>query len=158
MERGEVWGQGENVTPLVGRLLEQLDLERLAIAEALGLSVRTIFEHFHLSFHVPIASISEMNQQMHAEGRGGFGPVSAESRYVLEDVPFGLVPTAFLGRLVGRPATLHEAGISLLSAAYGRDFAKDNDLLSVSGVEGRSVEDLMRLSQQGSAPVPPARA
>jgi opine dehydrogenase len=152
MERGEVWGQGENVTPLVGRLLEQLDLERLAIAQALGLSVRTIFEHFHLSFHVPVASIAEMNQQMHAEGRGGFGPATAQSRYVLEDVPFGLVPTARLGQLVGRPATLHEAGIALLSAAYGRDFAGDNDLLPVSGVEGRSVADLMLLAQHGTAP------
>ncbi|HWL69881.1 MAG TPA: NAD/NADP octopine/nopaline dehydrogenase family protein [Geminicoccus sp.] len=151
MERGETWGQGENVTPLVGRLLEQLDLERLAIAEALGLSVRTIFEHFHLSFHVPVASISEMNQQMHAEGRGGFGPTTAQSRYVLEDVPFGLVPTALLGRLVGRPAKLHEAGITLLSAAYGRDFKEDNDLLPVSGIEGRGIDELVRLCREGSA-------
>lgn len=66
MERGEVWSQGQNVTPKIGRLLEKLDQERLAIADALGLNVKTIFEHFHLSFHVPVASISEMNQQMHA--------------------------------------------------------------------------------------------
>ena len=49
MERGETWSQGQNVTPKVGRLLEALDRERLAIADRLGLSVRTIFEHFHLS-------------------------------------------------------------------------------------------------------------
>ncbi|TIP77164.1 MAG: NAD/NADP octopine/nopaline dehydrogenase, partial [Mesorhizobium sp.] len=36
MERGETWSQGQNVTPKVGRLLEQLDEERLAIAAALG--------------------------------------------------------------------------------------------------------------------------
>ena len=52
------------------RLLEELDRERLEIAQALGLTVKTIFEHFHLSFHVPVASISEMNQQMHAQGNG----------------------------------------------------------------------------------------
>ena len=48
MERGETWSQGQNVTPKVGRLLEELDQERLAIAAALGLDVRTIFQHFHL--------------------------------------------------------------------------------------------------------------
>jgi opine dehydrogenase len=37
MERGETWSQGQNVTPKVGRLLEALDEERLAIADALGL-------------------------------------------------------------------------------------------------------------------------
>ena len=50
MERGEIWSQGQNVTPNIGRLLESLDQERLAIAKVLGLKVRTIFEHFHLSF------------------------------------------------------------------------------------------------------------
>ncbi len=90
MERGESWSQGQNVTPNVGRLLEALDEERLAIAKALGVEVRSIFEHFHLSFHVPVASISEMNQQMHVEGNGGTGPATADSRYVTEDVPYGL--------------------------------------------------------------------
>lgn len=66
--------------------------------------MRTIFEHFHLSFHVPVASISEMNQQMHAQGNGGTGPATADSRYVTEDVPYGLALTVALGDLVGRPA------------------------------------------------------
>jgi hypothetical protein len=34
MERGEAWSQGQNVTPKIGRLLEELDRERLAIAAA----------------------------------------------------------------------------------------------------------------------------
>ena len=122
MERGENWSQGLNVTPNVGRLLEALDKERLAIAEQLGVSVRTIFEHFHLSFHVPVASISEMNQAMHAQGNGGTGPATAQSRYVTEDVPYGLVLTVKLGEMTGRPARLHKAGIEIFSAMYGRDF------------------------------------
>jgi opine dehydrogenase len=69
MERGETWGQGQNVTPNVGRLLEELDRERIAIATALGLEVRTIFQHFHLSFHVPVGSISQMNQEMRRRQR-----------------------------------------------------------------------------------------
>jgi len=149
MERGETWGQGENVTPAVGRLIEALDRERLAIADAFGLRVKTVQEHFSLSFHVPLASVSEMNQEMHRQGRGGFGPKTAESRYVLEDVPFGLLPTVVLGRLAGRPATLHEAGLALFSAAYGRDFSKDNDLLPALGLERLSAADLQQLARAG---------
>ncbi len=142
MERGETWGQGENVTPNVGRLLEALDRERLAIAEALGLSVRTIFEHFHLSFHVPVASISEMNQNMHREGRGGTGPATADSRYVTEDVPFGLAVTSALGRIAGVPARLHEAGTEIFSAMYGRDFPAENDLLDAIGLQEMDIHTL----------------
>ncbi|MCC2690874.1 MAG: octopine/nopaline dehydrogenase [Rhizobiaceae bacterium] len=149
MERGEVWSQGQNVTPKVGRLLEELDRERLAIAEALGLGVRTIFEHFHLSFHVPMSTISQMNQEMHAQGNGGTGPATADSRYVLEDVPFGLVMTAKLGRLAGRPAELHESGIRIFSALYGRDFNSENDLLDALGIDGLSLARLNALSRDG---------
>ncbi|MCR9110270.1 MAG: NAD/NADP octopine/nopaline dehydrogenase family protein [Rhodobacteraceae bacterium] len=149
MERGEVWSQGQNVTPKVGRLLEKLDLERLAIAEALGLSVKTIFEHFHLSFHVPVASISEMNQQMHAQGNGGTGPASADSRYVTEDVPYGLQLTAVLGRLVDQPAVLHEAGIEIFSAMYDRDFVRENALLEALELERYSLEELQQAARTG---------
>ena len=149
MERGEEWSQGQNITPTVGRLIEALDEERLAIAKIFGLSVRTVREHFSLSFHVPMASVSEMNQEMHRQGRGGLGPATVNSRYILEDVPFGLLPTILLGRLAGRPATLHESGVALFSAAYGRDFAQDNDLLPELGLERLSVAQLQRLMRSG---------
>ncbi|MCX8280007.1 NAD/NADP octopine/nopaline dehydrogenase family protein [Phyllobacterium sp. 0TCS1.6C] len=151
MEKGEVWGQGEHVTPAVGRLIEALDEERLAIAGSFGLKVRTVYEHFSLSFHVPMASVSEMNQEMHRQGRGGFGPTTIESRYILEDAPFGLWPTALLGRISGHPASLHEAGVAIYSAAYGRDLKADNDLLPELGLEGIAPEELKRLCEQGFA-------
>lgn len=149
MERGEIWSQGENVTPNVGRLLEALDEERLAIAEALGLSVRTIFEHFHLSFHVPVASISEMNQRMHEQGNGGAGPATADSRYVTEDVPYGLALTVALGDLTGRPAELHRAGIRIFSAMYGRDFMAENALLNALDLENMPLDDLRHAARTG---------
>ena len=149
MERGETWSQGQNVTPNVGRLLEALDQERLAIASALELDVRTVFEHFHLSYHVPVASISEMNQQMHARGTGGTGPATADSRYVIEDVPYGLVVTAALGELAGRPARLHDAGTRILSAMYGRDFTAENELLNTLDLQRHDIRDLQRAARTG---------
>ncbi|MEM8947885.1 MAG: NAD/NADP octopine/nopaline dehydrogenase family protein [Pseudomonadota bacterium] len=149
MERGEVWSQGQNVTPNIGRLLEALDQERLAIADSLGLSVRTIFEHFHLSFHVPVASISNMNQEMHGAGRGGTGPATAESRYVTEDVPFGLLPTVKLGEMVGQTAKLHQAGIDIFSAMYGIDFERVNDLLPALDLDSLSLAQLKQLAAEG---------
>ena len=149
MERAETWGQAENVTPKIGRLLEELDRERLAIAASLGLDVRTIFQHLHLSFGVPYGSASEMHQAMHVIGKGGAGPTTADSRYVTEDVPFGLVPTAKLGRLTGHPAPLHEAGIALFSAMYGRDFTAENDLLAALDIDALSLGQLQTLCRDG---------
>jgi opine dehydrogenase len=71
------------------------------------------------------------------------------SRYILEDVPFGLLPTILLGRLAGSPATLHESGVALFSAACGRDFAQDNDLLPELGLERLSVAQVQQLMRSG---------
>jgi opine dehydrogenase len=149
MERGETWGQAENVTPAVGRVMETLDAERLAIAEAFGLSVRTIKEHYAFSYQLPVASIAEMNADLHGQGRGGFGPTTLDSRYVLEDAPFGLWPTVLLGRLAGRPATLHEAGLTMLSGAYGRDLAAENDLLPALDFASMTREDVQARARLG---------
>ncbi|MFC6490330.1 NAD/NADP octopine/nopaline dehydrogenase family protein, partial [Nitratireductor sp. GCM10026969] len=151
MEHGETWSQGFNVTPNVGRLLEALDRERLAIAEALGLSVRTIFEHFHLSFHVPQDTVSNMNQEMHRQGRGGTGPATADSRYVTEDVPYGLFVTVKLGEMTGREARLHRAGVEIFSALYGRDFAGENSLVPALDLDRMTLDDLKALTRSGFA-------
>ena len=122
--------QFENVTPTIGRFLEQLDQERLAIANELNVEVKTIFEHFSQGFHVPITdSIADMNQVIHQEGNDVHGPTTVDSRYVTEDVPFGLVLVIVLGDMLGKPAILHRAGLQILSAMYARDFMNENDLL-----------------------------
>lgn len=149
MEKGEQWSQGGNVTPAVGRFIEALDVERLAIAAHFGIAVRTVGEHFSLSYHVPISSVSDMNQEMDRKGLGGFGPTTIESRYILEDVPFGLLPTVFLGQISGKQAVLHQSGISILSAAYGRDLKADNDILPALGIETMTDTDLQSLCRKG---------
>lgn len=151
MERGETWSQGQNITPNVGRLLERLDEERLAIADVLGLSVRNIYEHFSLSFHVPMSSsVSEMNQQLYQQGNNDVnGPNTAESRYVTEDVPYGLALTVLLGNLVGKPAVLHQSGMSILDAMYGREFLQENELYFQLNLAGRTLEELQEASYTG---------
>lgn len=133
IERAEDWGQNTNVTPAIGRFLEALDLERLSIASGFGKTVRSTFDHFRLSFNITGQSVSEISQVMVERGSDPAGPRSLETRYVLEDVPFGLIPTLLLARLAGVSAPLHESGINILSACYSRDFLNENDLLAELG-------------------------
>ena len=130
--------------------MEALDAERLAIAAALGLSVRTILEHFHLSFHVPLRdNISDMCQDIYKEGRDVHGPATADSRYITEDAPFGLALTVVLGQLVQRPAMLHQSGLAILSAMYERDFYEENDLLKALDLENVDLNQLKQAALTG---------
>ena len=145
MDRGEEWYQFQNITPRIGGFLEGLDKERLEIAAALGLDVKTVYEHFSLSFHVEIpksGSISEMCQEINRKGNDVCGPNIADSRYITEDVPFGLALIVALGKLVGRPAVLHESGLVIFNAMYGRDFSAENDLLQALSMDSIELDDL----------------
>ena len=59
-----------------------------------------------------------MDQYMHhhLDGAGVHDPATPDTRYVLEDVPYGLATTVLLGRLMGRLAILHESGMRILLA------------------------------------------
>lgn len=139
MEKGEVWRQYANTTGAVGRLMEALDAERLALAAAAGVSVRSLAEHFRLSFAAEGETMAEMARHLAAGPGDPAGPATLDSRYVLEDAPYGLWPTLCLAEWLGLPAPLHAAGLSLLSALYGRDFAAENTILPRLGGLGTAL-------------------
>jgi opine dehydrogenase len=130
MERAETWGQSKNLTSGVARLLEKLDGERLALADRLGVSVRSMTEHYSRTYGFPVEPLEAMAANIRTEGQGQLGPTTEQSRYVLEDAPYGLASLVKLGSAVGVDMALHHAGLLLLSALYGRDFARENDLVN----------------------------
>jgi opine dehydrogenase len=149
IERGEEWVDWEGTTETVGRLNEDLDRERLALASRLGDSVRTTREHFHYSYGVPLEnSIAETARVMEQRDRG-LGPRSLDTRYITEDIPFGFVPSVLMGKLIGVPMPLHEAGIAIVSSLYGRDFESENDILPELGLTNLSESDFLSLARQG---------
>lgn len=149
MEKGEDWSQNASITASVGNLMQALDNERLAIAAAVGHEVRTIQEHFHLSFHVPPGPVGEMARAIVERGGDNKGPATINTRYVLEDAPYGLWPTVVLGRMAGVEARLHEAGVRIFSALYGRDFTAENNLLPELGLEALGLGRLRALARNG---------
>lgn len=139
MELGEIWKQSSHITPAVARFLEALDDERLAVAKAFGVSVRTIHDHYNLSYGIPMGPLAEMAQVLASRPGGVNGPTTLDTRYITEDVPFGLVPTIRLAALANVSVPLHEGGLRILSAIYGRDFEADNDVLSQIGQLSRKM-------------------
>ncbi|MBL8692138.1 MAG: NAD/NADP octopine/nopaline dehydrogenase family protein [Rhodospirillaceae bacterium] len=149
MEKGEAWDTYGGITEAVSRLIEALDLERLAIARAFGVEVRTMREHMALSFDLPTGtSLSEATRTVEARG-GSPGPTSLEARWIREDLPFGIVPLIALAEIAGVVAPLHRSGLALFSAVLGRDLAAENDLLQGLGLGHLTREELQALVRGG---------
>ncbi|NVO17572.1 MAG: NAD/NADP octopine/nopaline dehydrogenase family protein [Rhodoplanes sp.] len=152
VEHGETWAPYGHTTPSVGRLMEALDRERIAIGAAFGHEIHSVNEHFHRSFRIPLGSMAEMNATLFAAGRGPRGPRDIAHRYFAQDISYGLVFAAAMARSAGIAAPLHEATIDLASAALGRDFTADNTLIPLLGLQGLDRDDVLKRASEGYFP------
>lgn len=157
MESGEAWSLFGHFTPVVGRLAESLDLERRAVAQAFGLELPSLRQHYARSYHVPEGPLHTMAAAMVRQGMSPNGPAVLEHRYVLEDAPFGLAFLEALGGVAGVRTPVLTACLSLLAAAYGRDFRTDNFLLDALDIGGAEVDALLARCAAAASPASRAR-
>ncbi len=137
----------EGVTESVGRVVAAVDGERLAVARALGVPARPFLEIFRdagLTTDAAAASRSVARAcRESAPNRTLRSPPSLDHRYVHEDVGYGLVPIAGLGRLAGVATPTIDAQIALLSTAAGVDYAADGLTLARMGVADLDPAELL---------------
>jgi opine dehydrogenase len=148
-EKGEDWPNYGSITPGVGRIIDAMDVERLTLARSFGLEVRSVQDHYRLSFGVEPAPVGEMAAEVYRKRPELLGPKSLDTRFITEDVPFGLVPLELLGAVAGIDMPLHKAGIALFDAICARDFRAENDLLPALGLGGLSPAELHRQLREG---------
>jgi opine dehydrogenase len=147
IERGESWRQWEGLTPAVCNYVERLDQERLAVASGFGHVLPDVTKRLRATYggEGPLARIMRSLQDRDKLA----GPNALSTRYVLEDVPFGLTTLTTLARIAGVLTPLHDGGIATVSALYGRDFQRENDVLPELGVDRLSIADMQRVAREG---------
>jgi opine dehydrogenase len=135
----------EGVTESVGRLIEAVDTERLAIAAALGATV--------LSEPAIGAKQGYMLEQNYSTGYStapGFLGIAAQSRldhrYLTEDVGYSLIFLADLAAHLGVPTPASDAIITIASVVLARDFRGESvRTLTTLGLDAMSPEQLAAL-------------
>ncbi|MGO4675892.1 NAD/NADP octopine/nopaline dehydrogenase family protein [Bosea sp. 2YAB26] len=148
-EQGEDWPNYGSTTRGVGRIIDAMDAERLALAAAFGLAVRSVQDHYALSFGVTPGPVGEMAAAVYAMRPELMGPKTLDTRFITEDVPFGLVPLELLGAVTGVAVPLHQAGIALFNAVCARDFRAENDLLPLLDLGGLDAAGLHKRLRDG---------
>jgi opine dehydrogenase len=147
-ERGESW-PNHDITPAVGAVIQAMDDERLALAREFDLRVRTVQDHYFASFGVQPAKVHEMAELVYNERPELMGPTTLDTRFITEDVPFGLYPLEVLAKMAMVPMPLHTAAIEMFSAICGKDFRVDNPLLAALTDEFSQRALLQRLLTNG---------
>lgn len=134
----------EGVTQGVGRLIKAVDLERVRIAEALGVTV----------LRDPVLGIAQGYQVIDDYGIGysqapGFQGIQAQGqldhRYFNEDAGYGLVFMTDLARQVGVETPVMDALLTISSVVTGRDYAAEQartmDGLGLAGMDATQLRE-----------------
>jgi opine dehydrogenase len=138
-ERFQFYGAG--ITPSVARVIDAVDAERMAVALAFEVDVPTLRGWLAQTYGLEGGDLYALIQRLHAEiFKDSPAPGALATRYVTEDVPYGLVPLAELGRLGGVPMPVAEALITVASVALARDFRHEGRTLARMGLQGRSFQ------------------
>lgn len=141
--RGDFYFYEEGVTPTVADVIYAVDAERRAIGRALGLDLTPVDAAFHAAGFGPEGDLwatingSRMLTQLRAPG-------AVDTRWLTEDIPYGLGAWALLGEQVGVETPLMRSLVTLAGAALQRDFWREARTPARLGVAGMDAQALAR--------------
>lgn len=138
----------EGISPTVGRLIEKIDSERVEVAYAYSARPMTLLQWLQYSYGAKGDTLYECIRNIDAYNNIG-SPPTLMHRYVLEDVPTGLVPIAYLGRLAGVRTPVIDSVINLACHLYEIDFWNTGRALTDMGISGFTVDNVMEYVRTG---------
>ena len=147
-ERTEFLYYYEGITPIVGAFIERIDRERVMVAEALGVETFSVCDWLCRVYGATGERLVDAIQTNPAY-RGIQAPRSLEHRYILEDVPTGLVPIASLGDFVGVETPTMNLIIDLASTMCDIDFRERGRTIVSLGLAELSLSELHRRVAHG---------
>ena len=148
---GKGWNlYADGATESVAKIMLSMDDERLAVLKLIsgdGIPIKDSFETLYASYSLGKKTLSETLRQSPIHGHPAFpAPSAVDTRYVNEDLPFGLVPWALIGRAWGVPTPTIDAIIQIASIMLNVDYFQKGlsaEDLGIQDMEPRDVKTLI---------------
>ncbi|MCM1142139.1 MAG: NAD/NADP octopine/nopaline dehydrogenase family protein [Muribaculum sp.] len=144
IERGTSFYFYRDMTDGLAKIIEEADRERLAVAEAYGISPISAFDW--VSYAYGGVDGKNLCERMHNNPAYYeiLAPKSIDCRQITEDIPTGIIPLAELGKAAGVPTPLFDSLITMCSILHNVDYRENGRTLQRLGLEGLSVEEIVK--------------
>ena len=148
--RGEFYFYEEGVSPTVAEVIMEVDKERREIGKALGYDLLPANEAFHRAGFGPKGDLwatingSRMLTQLKAPG-------SLNTRWLTEDIPFGLAPWSLIGAQYGVETPIMRSLVAIGSIVMGFDGWTEGRGVEELGIAGMDREKLKGFLKTGEA-------
>lgn len=135
-------------SPSVARICETIDVERIAVGKALGINLISVKDAMYKKYDAHGDSLYERIRDCkpYWDHSSASSPSSLEYRYLTEDVPYGLVPLASLGDLLGVPTPSVKTIIDFASLVNQTDYWGDGltaEKLGLNGLTAKQINNLV---------------
>ena len=137
-----------DITRSVANAIDGLDRERTAIIEALGGRPVPIKDVLTAYYGVSGADFYETVRKVPAY-LGATAPADFKHRYIAEEVPTQIVPTAGIGRALGLETRMLDSVTALAGAINGEDYERSGWTVERLGIAGLSRDALLAFLDTG---------
>jgi len=134
----------DGFTPTISNFVENLDQERVELGKAFGENLPSLKEFYKSIYGATKDSLHGVLNEIEAY-RELPGPLGLNTRYITEDIPFGLVPMFYLAEKLNTPNEYIQTTIMLASKLFEVDYFKSGRNLGKLGIEGLSKEEIIEL-------------
>jgi opine dehydrogenase len=149
IESGRDWlYYWDGITPSIGAFVEEMDKERLALARAFGFDLPSIREWYKAAYGADGETLSEAVKRNKAY-ESVKGQTTLLTRYVLEDIPMGLVPMISFGKKFGIEVVRMETIVRLGEMLIAKDLTKGGRTLENLGLAEMSLKDIVEFIETG---------
>ncbi len=112
---------GQGISPSVAKVIQTIDDERMAIGCKLDLKLTSLLENMRILYGITEVDLHKAlsHSRIHTQD---LAPKSLKTRYIFEDVPYGLVPMSEMGKWLRVPTPGIDSIIHLASMVWERNF------------------------------------
>ncbi|KAH8157004.1 hypothetical protein CIB48_g11243 [Xylaria polymorpha] len=148
--KGDFYFYRQGMTPSVTKIMEQIDRERVAIASHYGQATLCLTQ-MNAYYGLNYSSLNEFAEKSTLHSTMKVCPTSMQHRYLLEDLPYVLVPWYDLGIKAGLESPFIRSLILWSSIINGTDYLRTGRNLTALGLENWSLDEIVDMVSAKSA-------
>ncbi|MCM1139264.1 MAG: NAD/NADP octopine/nopaline dehydrogenase family protein [Muribaculum sp.] len=144
IERGSNFYFYRDMTDGLARMIEAVDVERIQVAQAYGISPISAFDWVSYAYNG--VDGNTLCERMHNNPAYYeiLAPTTIECRQITEDIPTGIIPFAELGDAADVDTPAMDALITMCSILLKKDFRKEGRTLKNLGFANCSVKEIIK--------------
>ena len=135
----------DGITPSIGKYLEHMDEECIAVSKAFGCEIPSLGKIYSEIYDYEAEGIPLHELYYKCPGYAGImGGKTLRARYILEDIPYSLVPAQALARIAGVPTPYIDVVIALAYNMLPGEIDEGRTAEAL-GIAGMTKEELLEL-------------